>query len=183
MFNFPNKKAPGDKIYASDFNKIIDCFKRLILRGDGKTVNINHTPNGATISVNFPPNNMVASGGAATVSYSGYFQVEIDSKNNTFSVQHGENIPAFLQINRSVQSIPTVQNMAIIANYLILEITALDAESFNFEYKIIDSINFEEDKVKIIIGRFYSENDKWVFERHYYGGFAQFLTLGGCDGE
>ncbi|UDQ98962.1 hypothetical protein AAEX28_02465 [Lentisphaerota bacterium WC36G] len=118
-----------------------------------------------------------------SVSYSGYFQVEIDSKNNTFSVQHGENIPAFLQINRSVQSIPTVQNMAIIANYLILEITALDAESFNFEYKIIDSINFEEDKVKIIIGRFYSENDKWVFERHYYGGFAQFLTLGGCDGE
>ncbi len=131
-------------------------------------------------------------GGGGFAVYDGYFQIENVKKDPDnpddvakITVHHGKNGDSFLtakmQINQSIIDLPTKENLATQAGYLYLAATADSYNHVTLEYLLDNNINFEEDKVKILIGKFTSQDDKFIFQRCYYGGFAQFLTLGDCS--
>ncbi len=73
--NLPEKLKNGDDFKRGVFEKInalIDYCKSSEIRGDNRTVRINRTPSGITISV-LQQNRLAASGGGSAAGYTGYF--------------------------------------------------------------------------------------------------------------
>lgn len=77
----PEKLKSGDDLKGGVFEKInalIDYCRSSEIRGDNRTVRINRTPSGITISV-LPQNRLAASGGGSAA-YAGPFCVEVKNK-------------------------------------------------------------------------------------------------------
>ncbi len=165
----------GQKIHLSAL------FVNNTLDSNAKSNTINLTPP--------PMQRKKVKGGSAV--YDGYFQIENVKKDPDnpddvakITVHHGKNGDSFLtakmQINNKIVDLPKIENLAVAVGYLYLAATADSSNHLTLEYLLDNNINFEEDKVKILIGKFTSQDDKFIFQRYYRGGFAQFLTIGGC---
>lgn len=78
----PEKLKTGDDFKGGVFEKInalIDYCKSSEIRGDNRTVRINRTPSGITISA-LPQNCPAASGGGTPGEYNGMFKLALDSQ-------------------------------------------------------------------------------------------------------
>ncbi len=96
--NLPEKLKNGDDFKRGVFEKInalIDYCKSSEIRGDNRTVRINRTPSGITISV-LQQNRLAASGGGSTAEYTGYFKLVLESQ--PVSDEPGANVDYYVNI-------------------------------------------------------------------------------------